>query len=42
MMTAPKQPMLRGELRLNEPLKRYNTWRVGGSRTADVSAGGCR
>jgi len=31
MMTAPKQPMLRGELRLNEPLKRYNTWRVGGS-----------
>jgi len=31
MMTAPKQPMLRGELRLNEPLKRYTTWRVGGS-----------
>jgi UDP-N-acetylmuramate dehydrogenase len=30
MMTAPRQPMLRGELRLNEPLKRYNTWRVGG------------
>jgi UDP-N-acetylmuramate dehydrogenase len=30
MMAAPKQPLLRGELRLNEPLKRYNTWRVGG------------
>lgn len=30
MMTAPQQPTLRGELRLNEPLKRYNTWRVGG------------
>jgi UDP-N-acetylmuramate dehydrogenase len=30
MMTAPKRPMLRGELRRNEPLKRYNTWRVGG------------
>jgi UDP-N-acetylmuramate dehydrogenase len=23
--------MLRGELRLNEPLRRYNTWRVGGA-----------
>lgn len=31
MMTAPRQPKLRGELRLNEPLRRYNTWRVGGA-----------
>jgi len=31
MMAAPKSPMLRGELRLNEPLKRYTTWRVGGA-----------
>lgn len=30
MMTAPKQPLLRGELRIGEPLRRYNTWRVGG------------
>ncbi|MCB1924284.1 MAG: UDP-N-acetylmuramate dehydrogenase [Gammaproteobacteria bacterium] len=30
MMTAPRQPAMRGELRLNEPLTRYNTWRVGG------------
>lgn len=30
MMAAPKQPVLRGELRLNESLRRYNTWRVGG------------
>jgi UDP-N-acetylmuramate dehydrogenase len=30
MMAAPRQPLLRGELRRNEPLKRYNTWRVGG------------
>jgi len=30
MMTAPRQSTLRGELRLNESLKRYNTWRVGG------------
>ena len=30
MMVAPKQPVLRGELRRDEPLKRYNTWRVGG------------
>ncbi len=30
MMTAPKLPDLRGELRLDEPLGRYNTWRVGG------------
>jgi len=30
MMTAPIQPPLRGELRRNESLKRYNTWRVGG------------
>ena len=30
MMAAPQQPALRGELRLDEPLKRYNTWRVGG------------
>jgi len=30
MMAAPKQPILRGELRLNESLERYNTWRVGG------------
>ena len=29
-MVAPKQPLLRGELRLDEPLRRYNTWRVGG------------
>jgi UDP-N-acetylmuramate dehydrogenase len=31
MMTAPQRPRLRGELRLNESLKRYNTWRVGGA-----------
>lgn len=30
MMTAPKQALLRGELRRNESLRRYNTWRVGG------------
>ncbi|MCB1802800.1 MAG: UDP-N-acetylmuramate dehydrogenase [Gammaproteobacteria bacterium] len=30
-MAAPQQPMLRGELRLDEPLLRYNTWRVGGA-----------
>ncbi len=30
MMTAPRQPLLRGELRVGEPLRRYNTWRVGG------------
>ena len=30
MMAAPQQPLLRGELRLGEPLRRYNTWRVGG------------
>jgi len=30
MMAASKQPVLRGELRLNESLRRYNTWRVGG------------
>jgi len=30
MMTAPSRPTLRGELRMNEPLKRYNSWRVGG------------
>lgn len=30
MMAAPQQPLLRGELRVNESLKRYNTWRVGG------------
>ncbi len=30
MMTAPIQPELRGELRSNESLQRYNTWRVGG------------
>ena len=30
MMAAPLQPVLRGELRLDESLKRYNTWRVGG------------
>ena len=29
-MVAPKQPLLRGELRLDESLQRYNTWRVGG------------
>jgi UDP-N-acetylmuramate dehydrogenase len=31
MMTATEQPLLRGELRLDEPLRRYNTWRVGGA-----------
>ena len=31
MMAAPRQPLLRGELRPYEPLKRYNTWRVGGA-----------
>ena len=31
MMTAPRQPLLRGELRRHEPLARYNTWRVGGA-----------
>lgn len=31
MMTMPKQPVLRGELRFDEPLRRYNTWRVGGT-----------
>jgi UDP-N-acetylmuramate dehydrogenase len=30
MMAAPGQPNLRGELRLNESLQRYNTWRIGG------------
>ncbi len=30
MMAAPSQPMLRGELRLDESLQRYNTWRIGG------------
>jgi UDP-N-acetylmuramate dehydrogenase len=30
MMVAPRQAMLRGELRRDEPLQRYNTWRVGG------------
>lgn len=30
MMAAPRQPLLRGELRHDEPLRRYNTWRVGG------------
>ena len=30
MMAAPQQPALRGELRINEPLVRYNSWRVGG------------
>lgn len=30
MMTAPRQPALRGELRPNESLQRYNTWRIGG------------
>jgi UDP-N-acetylmuramate dehydrogenase len=30
MMPATNPPMLRGELRTDEPLKRYNTWRVGG------------
>jgi len=41
MMAAPRQPMLRGELHVDEPLQRYNTWRVGGAarqlyRPADV------
>lgn len=41
MMAAPQQPVLRGELRMGEPLKRYNTWRIGGAakqmyRPADV------
>ena len=31
MMTATEQPLLRGELRLDESLRRYNTWRVGGA-----------
>jgi UDP-N-acetylmuramate dehydrogenase len=31
MMTAPRSPALRGELRFDEPLKRYNTWRIGGA-----------
>lgn len=30
MMSAPSQPQLHGELRVDEPLKRYNSWRVGG------------
>ena len=29
-MAAIDQPALRGELRPNESLRRYNTWRVGG------------
>jgi UDP-N-acetylmuramate dehydrogenase len=33
MMTAPTQPLLRGELRFDESLKRYNSWRVGGAAT---------
>lgn len=31
MMAAPGRPLLRGELRRDEPLRRYNTWRVGGA-----------
>ncbi len=31
MMAAPQQPALRGELRMGESLKRYNTWRIGGA-----------
>ena len=31
MMTSPSQPILRGELRFDESLKRYNSWRVGGA-----------
>ena len=31
MMAAPRQPQLRGELRRDELLKRYTTWRVGGA-----------
>jgi len=30
-MAAFRQPALRGELRLAESLKRYNTWRIGGA-----------
>ena len=30
MMVMTRQPTLRGELRRDEPLRRYNTWRVGG------------
>lgn len=30
MMAAPQRPALRGDLRIDESLKRYNTWRVGG------------
>ena len=30
MMAMSKQPVLRGELRLDEPLARYTSWRVGG------------
>ena len=38
MMAAPQQPLLRGELRLGEPLRRYNTWRRRAGEAA-VSAG---
>ena len=31
MMAATEQPVLRGDLRRDEPLRRYNTWRVGGT-----------
>jgi UDP-N-acetylmuramate dehydrogenase len=30
MMTAPLQPVLRGELRLREPMSAHTSWRVGG------------
>jgi UDP-N-acetylmuramate dehydrogenase len=30
MMAAPKNPVVSGELRENEPLRRYTSWRVGG------------
>lgn len=41
MMAAPTRPTVRGELRRNEPLSRYTSWRVGGPadvlfRPADV------
>ncbi|MCA1804026.1 MAG: hypothetical protein LC646_01370 [Xanthomonadaceae bacterium] len=29
-MTAPLQPVLRGELRLQEPMSAHTSWRVGG------------
>jgi len=41
MMTAPVQQVLRGELRIDEPMSKHTSWRVGGTadnyyRPADV------